>query len=72
VLEPPLDERIERLGPELYCSKLDKLLKHSAESSAFISHVRLLSARCTNLRDRGSAVLQKSVHGSNPGFRTMI
>ena len=40
----PLDDGVERLRLELYCSKLDKLLKHSAESSAFIGHVRLLSA----------------------------
>ena len=49
--ESPLDDDVKRLGGELYYAEVDELLKHSAESSAFIGHVRLLSAECTNLRE---------------------
>jgi hypothetical protein len=42
---------VERLRPKLYCSEVNELLKHPAESSAFIGHARLLSAGCRNLRD---------------------
>jgi hypothetical protein len=60
-LEPPLDDGVEWLGAELYYAEVNELLKHSAESSAFIGHVRLLLAECTNFHDLSSAVLQKSV-----------
>ena len=49
--ESPLDDGVERFRPKLYCSEVNELLKHSTESSAFIGHVRLLSAGCRNLRD---------------------
>jgi hypothetical protein len=52
---------VERLGAELYYSKLDELFKHSAESSAFASHGRLLSRNalpsmtrfCYTAKERG-------------------
>jgi hypothetical protein len=50
-LESPLDDSVERLRPKLYYSEVNELLKHSAESSAFVGHKRLLSAECPNFRD---------------------
>src|SRR5699024_3443700 len=46
--ESPLDDGVERLWPKLYYSEINELLKHSAESSAFVGHKRLLSAECPN------------------------
>jgi hypothetical protein len=42
VLEPPLDERIERLGPKLYSTERGELVKHHAERR-LIGHNRLHS-----------------------------
>jgi hypothetical protein len=47
VLESPLDERIERLGPKLYSTERDELVKHPAERR-LVEHNRLQSAGCPN------------------------
>jgi hypothetical protein len=43
VLESPLDALIERLGPKLYSTERDELVKHPAERR-LVEHNRLHSA----------------------------
>ena len=47
MLEPPLNERIEWLGPKLYNIERDELVKHPAERR-LVEHNRLHLAGCTN------------------------